>query len=249
MKKLLAALLLISASAQAATSDGVHRFYGYAFDLKTNEYLYTEVHSQKLRKGRWLGGSIAYYAADGSKLGLKTLDFSRDPYVPVYTLNLPLEGYLEGVTDNGNPIRMRKRAKTGAEIETGDIERDGDIAADSGFHSYLVAHMDDVLAGRSLHFKLVVAGYMDTVSFRVKKTGETTFDNRPAVVLEGKLDSALSLIAPELQFIYDPKTRQLLDYRGTSNIHDPRTGDAYEVHIVYTAKKPAGAPKKLPPLQ
>lgn len=249
MKKFLATLLFLSASAHAVAPDGIHRFYGYAFDLKTGAYLYTEVHSQKIKNGKWTGGAITYFAADGSRIGLKTLDFRTDPYVPVYTLDLPLEGYMEGITDAGNPIRMHKRGKTGEDIETAEIKRNGDMVADSGFHSYLVDHFDQLQAGATLRFRFVVSGYMDTFKFSAHKIGEDRFEDRAVVKLDIKPDSILSAVAPDLTMLYDSQTRQLLDYRGTSNIHDPKTGDAYDVRIVYPAKKPAGAPKKLPPLQ
>src|SRR3546814_4506954 len=57
------------------------KFYGYAYDLKTNRYLYTEVHHQNVDGVRWLGGTILYYTADGTLIGDKTLDFSADPYI------------------------------------------------------------------------------------------------------------------------------------------------------------------------
>jgi hypothetical protein len=253
MKKFLAAFLLsfMATVVLGATpsKDGTHRFYGYAFDLDSDDYLYTEVHTQKIKNGKWVGGTVHYYLPDGSRLGKKTLDFRNDPYVPVYTLDLPLTGYMEGVTDNGNPIQMQKRGKTGEPIETGEITRDGDLAADSGFHSYLVDHFDQLQAGETLHFKFVVSGYLDTFSFKARKVGESTYEGQPVVKLDISPDSVLSIVAPDLTMLYDPKTRQLLEYKGTSNVHDPKTGDAYEVRIVYPAQPPAGAPKKLPPLR
>ncbi len=253
MKKLLALLLLSSvvtaATGATPTKDGTHRFYGYAFDLNSNDYLYTEVHTQKIKNGKWVGGTIHYYLPDGRKLGIKTLDFRQDPYVPVYTLELPLTGYMEGVTDAGDPIRMHKRGKTGEAVETGEVARKGDLAADSGFHSYLVDHFDELQAGKTLRFKFVVSGYLDTFSFKARKLGETTFEGRPVVKLDISPNSVLSIVAPDLTMLYDPKTRQLLEYKGTSNIHDPKSGDAYEARIVYSQQPPRGAPKKLPPLK
>src|SRR3546814_12602633 len=73
------------------------KFYGYAYDLKTNRYLYTEVHHQNVDGVRWLGGTILYYAADGTLIGDKTLDFSADPYIPVYRFDMKTDGYHEEI--------------------------------------------------------------------------------------------------------------------------------------------------------
>ncbi|MEK6806860.1 MAG: hypothetical protein AABY95_09475 [Pseudomonadota bacterium] len=253
MKKILLALLLSSLATVALGAtpkkDGTHRFYGYAFDLETDAYLYTEVHTQKIAKGRWVGGSTTYYAPDGTRIGRKTIDFTRDPYVPVYTLEMSQSGYMEGVTDAGDPIRMQNRSETGEEIETGAIRREGDLVADSGFHTYLIDHFDQLQAGQTLHFKFVVSGRLDTFSFRARKVGDVTYEGQPAVRLEIAPDSILSIIVPDLYMLYDPNTRQMLEFRGTTNIPDPKTGKAYESRLVYPAKPPAGAPKKLPPLR
>src|SRR3546814_15554688 len=69
-----------------------------AYDLKTNRYLYTEVHHQNVDGVRWLGGTILYYAADGTLIGDKTLDFSADPYIPVYRFDMKTDGYHEAIT-------------------------------------------------------------------------------------------------------------------------------------------------------
>src|SRR3546814_12817712 len=46
------------------------KFYGYAYDLKTNRYLYTEVHHQNVDGVRWLGGTIQIRSASsGERVG------------------------------------------------------------------------------------------------------------------------------------------------------------------------------------
>ncbi len=253
MKKFLLALTLTFAAFTAAgatpSKDGTHRFYGYAFDLATNAYAYTEVHKQIIKKGKWVGGSTTYYAEDGTKIGHKTLDFRKDPHVPVYTLDLPLDGYMEAITDNGNPVRVQKRSRTGDEIETGEIRREGDLVADAGFHTYLVSRFEELQAGQKLRFKFVVSGQLDTFSFGARKVGDVTYEGQDAVQLQIAPTSLLSIVVPDLFMLYDPMTKQLLEFRGTTNIHDPKTGKAYQARIIYPSKPPAGAPRKLPPLK
>jgi hypothetical protein len=90
-------LALALSATQAPAQDTVERFYGYAYDLAKATYLYTEVHEQSLSGERWLGGKILYYTPDGREFARKRLDFSRDPYVPVFHFENTITGYREGI--------------------------------------------------------------------------------------------------------------------------------------------------------
>lgn len=239
------AAAVVTQAAQADTA----RFYGYAYDLSTNKYLYTEVHEQKLQGERWIGGKIAYYAPDGSLLGRKTLDFSADPFVPVYQMEMAKSGFVEAITASGDPIQLKRRQKTGAEYETKSVKREGEIAADSGFHPFLVAHFAELMEGKTVKFRFAAAGNLDTFKFRAQRIADTTFEGKPAVRFRAEPDSFLRLLAGPLELSYDAKTKKLCEYRGISNIHDPATGAAYpSVRIAYYSTPPADTPK-LPPLQ
>lgn len=252
MKRILLALVLalpgaLHAQALEWNADGTHRFYGYAYDLKSNKYLYTEVHEQVVSGGRWTRGSIGYLAPDGSSLGRKTLDFSADPTVPLYRLDSP-DGYVEGITANRDRITAIRREKAGKELESKDLPKQGLVAADSGFHSFLVTHFETLLRRETVRFRFVAAGRLDSYKFRAKRIADGTFEGKPTVRFRVEMDSVLNLLAGPLEVSYDPKIRKLLEYRGISNIHDPATGEAYPaVRIAYYSVPPPEAPK-LPPL-
>lgn len=245
MKRLLAALLLIVGT--SARADEVMRFYGYAYDLKTGRYLYTEVHAQNLREGRWTGGAIDYYWPNGEKFGHKTLDFSGDEFVPVFTLELQ-HGYMEGITANRGKVEMVRREGRDRKVETETVDKVTPMCADSGFHSCLRANFLQLLAGKSVKFTLAVAGSLDSFRFRASKAGDTTWQGIKAVQFRVEPDSLLRLLAGPLELIYEPTQRKLLEFRGISNIHDPKTQKPYETRIIYPSSPPADAPAKLPPL-
>lgn len=240
---ILGAAVLASAAAQAETL----RFYGYGYDLDSGRYLYTEVHEQEVDGDHWRGGTITYYDPSGKQIGKKTLDFSQDPYIPVYELELPYKGYVEGIRSVGDEVVVYKRSNGDAKTESESIDHSREMAADSGFHTYLRDHFDALMAGETLRFKFVVAGNLDYYSFRAKKSGDTEFEGKPAVTIHVEADSLLRLIAPDLDVVYDPKTRKLLEYRGVSNIHNPETGKPYDARIDYYSEPPKDA-GTLPPL-
>lgn len=249
MKKIWLALWLFSSVLHAADNDGTHRFYGYAYDLESGAYLYTEVHAQTIINNRWTGGRIAYFAPDGSKLGDKVLDFSADPYIPVYRLDLWSEGYYESITAVGEFVEMKTRSSRAASEKSGRLAKTPDLVADSGFHSYLVDKLPMLKDGKTVRFTLAVSGNRDSYKFKAVKTGETSFDGKRGLRLRVAADSLLAWITDPLELIYDLDSLQLLEYRGISNIHDPATGKPYDVRIVYLTVPPADAPKVLPPLR
>lgn len=223
------------------------RFYGYAFDLKSGAYLYTEVHEQTIEQEAWTGGRIRYYNDQGDLIGDKPLRFTEDPYIPLYELSLPYKDYVEGIRAVGDDVVMFKGS--GGTRKEKSVRRRDLMAADSGFHSLLRDNFDALLKGETVRFRLIVAGNLDSFGFRARKVGDTTFDGEAAIKLMVEPDSLLRLLVDPLELVYEPRERRLLEYRGISNIHDPTTGEAYNVRIVYPRTPPAGAPARLPPLE
>ncbi len=243
--RLFAALSLLCAALPAMAE--TLSFYGYAFDLKSGKYLYTEVQQQDLdAQGKWVGGKVRYVLPDGSSLGNKTLDFSADPYVPVYRMELPLSSYSEGIAGSGDPILVQRQEK-GKKLETESIKRDGPTCADAGFHSFLLDHFDQLMKGEKVNLKLVVAGGLDQFKFRARRIDDTTFEGKPAVRFYVEPDSLLRFVVDPLELTYDEKTRRLLEYRGMSNVIDPATGKLFVTRISYFSKTPDGI-SNLPPL-
>jgi hypothetical protein len=226
----------------------VLHFYGYAYDLSSGKYLYTEVYREDVQDGRWLSGHTSYFDADGKYLGEKTLNFAEDPYVPVYTLNLPGVGYSEGIAKVAKDGVDMFKQSSGQDRQTATIPHDLPMAADSGFHSFLYDHMPELLAGKTVKFHFAAAGQLDSYNFRARKTGDTQFEGKPAVLLKVDPDSLLRLLVDPLTLTYDPQTRRLLEYRGISNVINPATGKPYNARIDYYSKPPDDAPKNLPPL-
>lgn len=246
--KLFAVLIAtVLAGAAMTASAETFRFYGYAFDLESNRYLYTEVHEQNIVDGRWLSGTIRYFDPEGKLIGEKPLDFGANPYVPVFRLSLPGQNYAEGIREVGDRATLF-RSRDG-KAEEKQLKVSEQMAADSGFHTLLRDNFERLMAGENARFKLLVAGNLDAFSFRARKVGDTEVDGERAVHLRVEPDSLLRLLVDPLELFYEPGERRLLEYRGISNIRDPRTGDPYMARIVYPKNPPSGAPTALPPLQ
>ena len=235
---------LMSAPVMAAKEP--RHFYGFAFDEATGKYLYTEVHQHLYDGDKWLSGSVRYFSPDNHLMGEKILDFSKDPYIPVFHSKFPGEKYEEAVANLTATVIELEKSFEGKQ-QKAQLERQPGMVADAGFNSYIVDHLTDLAAGKTAQFAFVVAGQLDKYSFRLKKAGDGTLDGHPVLKIKGEPDSFLRYLVSPLLITYDLQTKSLVEYRGTSNLHDPVTGKAYSaVKIVYPGKPPAGVPAQLP---
>ncbi len=237
------ALALLPA-APVLGQEGTLTFRGYAYDLESGTFLYTEVHKQKLSGDRWVGGTIDYYAPDGSQIGHKTLDFSQAPYVPSNRLTLTTGGgYREGITAlTADRIEMEKKGYNTDKVRTASVKRSNPVVADSGFHSFLRDRFAELVAGKTVAFTFAVSGELDHFKFRARRIADGTFEGKPAVRLKVEPNTLLRLLADPLEILYEPTHRKMLEYRGVSNLHDPKTFEAYNVRIVYPSAPPPDAP-------
>jgi hypothetical protein len=245
MKRFCAALLLCAAGA-AAADDRVVRYVGYAYDLETDRYAFTEVHEQRIVDGQWVSGTTVYHLPDGKVFGRKTLDFARDPLLPTYRLEFEPEGYAEGISDNAGPIVMFRQRK-GDEKQTGSVGKKGVVTAEAGLLKLLRKEFDALMRGDTTSFRIAAPSRLDVYKFRARRVADTTFEGKPAVSFQVDMDSMLNLFVGPLVFTLDPETRRLQEFRGMTNIRNPATRDAYTVRISYYSKPPADA-TGLPPL-
>jgi hypothetical protein len=241
-----AAFALLLCSTAATAQDGVARLYGYGYDLDSGRYAFTEIIEQRLAGGQWVGGGTTYFDPDGREIGRKTLDFSRDPFVPVYRLDLS-DGYAEAITDNGATIAMERRLP-GAQPGRDTERKEGLLTADAGLPRLLRAHFAALARGEVLKFRVVAPSRLETFKFRARQVEDVQFEGKPARQVRVDMDSMLSLFAGPLHFTFDPESGKLLEFRGMTNVRNPATGDPFKVRISYYSTPPKDAPP-LPPLK
>lgn len=246
--KRLSALFLLSAVGLAAFADDATRsFYGYAYDLESGRYLYTEINQQKLVNRTVISGSTAYYLPDGTEFGRKTYDFANDRFVPVYRLDLSKEGYTEGITDNGATIVMSRQLPSDEKPETGSVKKEGLVAAEIGVPKLLVSHFENLIRGETLNFRIAATKRLGSYKFRARRIEDTTFEDKPAVRIQLDMDSMLKMFAGPLVFTFDPEQKRLKEFSGITNVRNPANGEDYKIRVAYFTHPPKDA-GKLPPL-
>lgn len=239
----LTATTFFSATVMAETKS----YYGYATDLKTGEYRYTEVHNHQFDGDRWLSGTMKFYAPDGRFMGDKTLDFSQDAYIPLVRFTLGGGRYQDALTKiEAKTITVE--TKRDAEVKIERMSRSKNLAADSGFNALLVDNLGAFQAGKSVNLSLVVIGRRDSYRFKAIPKGQLDFGGEKAIRVRIEPDSLLRFVVDPLDVIYGLESKSLLRYEGVSNILDRKTGKPFTVRIDYRVK-PDGVPAKLPSLK
>lgn len=241
---------MITSGTAAAQSDdavvndnGLTCFNGYGYTLKGGDYRYTEHHEVTRANAMITTWDVTYVGANGKTLATKHMDFSASQTVPIYTLKSADGGYQEGITHNNGQWTMFRQKSANVEKQTKDFQIDQPMAADSGFNQLVQAHFDTLQSGKTLPFEFAAAGRQAVVNLKARKTGTTTFEDKPAVNFEAELDMFLvNLFVNSLKLTYSPETHRLLEYRGVGNIRND-AGEVYPVRVSYYSKMPAVAKK------
>lgn len=218
--------------AAAQSAEVQRRFVGRALDVKSGNLLYTEEHRQTVRDGRWWAGTIRYVSPSGDVLAEKALDFSQDRYIPLMRTIYRQTGYEERITrvDAGS-VTMETLREGKSTIR--QVQRAPLMAADSGFHAFIQAQLDELVAGNTVQLNFGVIAQHSSFKFRIRRTGLQAGGEQQRLQLVAEPDSLLRMLIDPLRLVYDARSRDLLEYEGLSNITDPQTGKPARVRIVY----------------
>jgi hypothetical protein len=225
-------IALSTFAATAASAAEMQRFTGTAHDVKSGRVLYTEHYDVAVDNGRWVSGTTQYVSPTGQTFAERKFDFSQDRYIPIFSLDQTDPAYREGIAhldrNKVEPYLVRD-----GERQSASLDRVKDMVADCGSQSYVVDHLDDLKAGSTLHFTLVVAGRVDAYKLRAAKVRDVEVDGHPAMVVRIELGSMLSIVLPPLELTFDPASKRLLEYVGIANVQDPATHKSYTARIVF----------------
>lgn len=216
---------------------------GEVRDVDTGRLLYTEHHQQTLAAdGAVLSEVARYLSPQGAELGRKTLDFKQHRTIPRYRMDLPRQGYAEGIREVGKEV-LSFKADQGREASQAWPLPKGLVAADSGFNQLLLDQMSRLKAGETVSFVLIVPGKLDQFHFRARKVSEAPLNGVPTLRVKVEPDSMLRWLVAPIELAYDASGTKLLQYIGISNVLDPATGKVYpRVQIRYVEPVPNEPP-------
>jgi hypothetical protein len=198
-------------------------FVGRAHDLETGALLYTETHAVRDSGGPQEARVVSYRCAGGALFARKTLDFGATRIAPAFALDDARSGTSEGLERGarGFSVFARSRGATPRSKALSDVSG---MVVDAGFDEFVRARWETLDGGAPLVVPFLVPSRLDTVKFRVRKTGETTIDGRAASVFRLSVASPFGWFLPDIDVSYRKEDRRLLRYRGLTNLRDAEGG-------------------------
>jgi len=215
-------------TAVTARADSGWDFIGRAADSE-GRLLYIEKHRVDYGSDGISKSRTEYFDTQGGKIGELISDYRYGPRFGSYTFRDLRAGYKDGAEVLEERIRMFRRPSPDATTETATIPRTQRQMVGQGFHYFIADNLAAIAADQVLHVELVLPSRLDQFDFRIRK--RALEGTRLVVRLE--IDNwFLRFFAPYVEADYDLKSRKLLQYRGISNLADPK-GDHPVVTIDY----------------
>ena len=224
----------LSATTPVSASESQH-FTATAHDVQTGRVLYTEQYDVQVDNHRWLSGTTRYMLPSGQQLAVRKFDFAADRYVPIFSLDQSSPAYEEGIARIGKDKVDVYQVRDG-QRKAESLDRAKELVADCGSQAYVIDHLDEFQAGKTLRFTLVVPGRVDLFKLRASKVKDVEVEGVPGIRIRIELDSMLSLVLPPIELTIDPVLRRVLEYSGITTVKDPSTKKSFTARVVYSYK-------------
>lgn len=243
----LAVLVLLAASrAVAGGAEQTRKVSGKAYDLKSGALVFTTRATET-----WSNGKVKFSRMDAFDPSHKHIfkhraDYSYGDTTPYYQSDNLLTGARQTAKRRGKYSVVTHRARAGEEEGMEVLPVPGPVVHPEGVGTFIRAHWDKLLAGKSVQFSMVAPSRLSHYRFGVVGAGVSQEGPRQVLTVKMEPSSAiLRMFAGELVFKFDTETRALLEYRGMSNVTN-REGHAYTVRLLLESdpeRVPSGAPE------
>ena len=220
--------ILVSSTVQALTLKGVAK----SLDGKTT--LYTELHQIVLNeKGENLKIDTSYAKPDGDVFAKMTSDFSKNKTVPIIFFEDLRFKKKEELTFDEDGKKMTLKVVKNGKTEQQSFPIKENMVVGQGFDNFVKINFEKLIK-KTIGISFGVLAKLDFFNFTAKFRGEPKETANFGINIDNIF---LKLFLSELQVEYDTKTKQLVRYKGLSNLVTD-SGDDQNVLIDYEKPTP-----------
>ena len=227
----MASLLVLAAMQVAVAKQASAHVIGEAFDLKNDDFLYTETHCGIGE----ISSEVIYQHSDGTLLAHKQLDYQSGAATPSFVQrNLQANETVE-VSFDQQEVLMSVTDSANKEIEKISPVTDIDsnpLVIDAGFDVFIRDNWDTLLSGKTLEFQFPLASRSSLVSLQVKPSACSYATETDQCFALEPANWFFRMLASPIELGYDAGLARLTRYRGLSNIND-ESGKGLIVDIRY----------------
>ena len=204
-----------------------------AFDIETKEFLYKEEHLIEINASKIIKSTTEYIDKQGQLRAKRVLKYGEDLTKPDFRIDHYNIEYHEGAKRiDTNVVRVFRGNNN--ETEQLDLILNDDFVIDAGLNHYFAKHWENLLNGEELNFYFITPSQLDYFNFRVYKNDIVTINGKEGMELIVEPNSFfLRLFFSSIYVTYALDTKEILFYKGISNIYD-NNAEIYDVIIDYT---------------
>jgi hypothetical protein len=204
---------------------------GYAYDLDSEQLLYSETHCVS---DDALMREVAYRDSQNALIAFKALNYNAGPTLPEFMQNnINTSDSVKVELRQGDVVMTFADALTEAvRQETKKPDSQVPLVVDAGFDAFVKANWDDLLAGSSKAFQFPFAAREMLVDLKIAGA-PCSYESESDQCFTLELDNwLLKVLADPIELGYDRAERRLTRFRGASNITDAE-GEGMLVDIRY----------------
>jgi hypothetical protein len=242
-----AGLLLVTAAGLARSGDSRASdlsFQGYARDLSSGRILYVESHAVHAAGTPEETRVVLYRCPKGEAFARKELRYGALRAAPDFTFTDARFGHIEGLRGKAPERQVFDQPRSGEPLRSRPVTGGADLVADAGFDEFVQQHWRELESGDAVRFPFLVPSRLDTLTFKVRKHGETLIEGANASVIRLNLSGFLGWFLPYIEVSYRKSDRVLMRYKGITNVWDEK-GDNHTAQIDFPGGERRTAPVDL----
>ena len=225
-------LCLMLLAGPITAGDKIGETVGLAYDLKTDELLYSETHCVSEDSVK---REVLYKDAEGKLMASKLVDYSSGVTTPSFVQhNLYSSEFIEVGFEQGMVSMAIIDADSREILKSAQAQPSQKlpIVIDAGFDSFVRQHWDSLEAGESHEFQFPLADRETLVELRIQTLGCSYLSQTDQCFRLDVANWLLRILVKPIELGYDKEARRLTRFRGLSNIGDAN-GNGLVVDIKY----------------
>ena len=225
-------LCLMVLAGPISAGDKTGETVGLAYDLKTDELLYSETHCVGEDSAK---REVLYKDAEGKLMASKLVDYSSGVTTPsfvqhnLYSSELIEVGFEQGMVSMAIIDADSREVLKSAQAQP---SQKLPIVIDAGFDAFVRQHWDSLVAGESHEIQFPLADRESLVELRIRRFGCSYSSQTDQCFRLDVANWLLRILVKPIELGYDKEDRRLTRFRGLSNIGDAN-GNGLVVDIKY----------------
>ena len=203
-------------------------YIGEAYDLNSKTFLYTDEYTQYENIA-----TVVYKDINKKMIAKKTIEFNENYSAPSFKIENLITGVKASVSVN-KTINISYKSGLNKPTQTAQKTLTNQTVIDAGFHYYILKNWDVIINDQPLYMDYVSPSKQLIIPLDIRLDKYEVWNKKDTVIITISPKSFFfKLFVDPIILRYDRLTRQLLSYKGISNIKLPSGKKQIYMEIKY----------------